>query len=214
MWIQLKAIKRILVNGKNETRYPGDWVNVGKQSARRWIADGAAWDPNADISANFPDESGILVIGNKVPTGVPIALDSIPVKTGLVPYMPWKHTLIWNPTCPIQSSLVNVGLGFLDVWDVAMPLWDYDVLAKNVGTKKDQEKTKAVVRDLRVPIYDTRLIFIRQGRITERLLETWMDEIIEGGDTRLAFLRAFYQVKPLMLALPVTWGDSRKQAIV
>lgn len=211
MWIQLKAIKRILTNGIEKTHYPGDWVNVGKQSARRWIADEAAWDPNADAAANFPEKAGVLIIGDRVPENAPAVLDSISVKTSLLPYIPWKHTLIWNPACPLQPSLVAMGLDFLDIWDVAVPLWDYEVLARDVGEKVERQQTQSIIRDLRVPLYDTRLMFIRQGKNTDKLLETWMDETVEGGNTLLAFLRAFYQIKPLMLALPVTWGDSEKR---
>lgn len=212
MWIQLKSSKAFPVQGIMTRFHPGDWVDVGKQTARHWIADGAAWDPNAKMGEDFPEESGMLIINSGNVLVSPPKACSLSTQTGLTPFMPWERTLIWNSACPLQPSTVAVGLGLLDVWDIAMPLWDYKVLAQNVGTEADQARTKRIVRDLRVPLYETRIIFIKKCKTTENLLETWLDEGEEGGDTRLAFLRAFYQVKPLMLALPVTWGHSREAA--
>lgn len=204
MWVQLKSIKRILTNGKLKAHYPGDWVDVGKQAARRWIADGDAWDPNAE-EVVLMEGTGILALSDALPV-LPSQMTDVAIKRGDTPYMPWERTLLWTPSCPLQTSLLPIGFGFLDVWDVAVPLYDYGVLAKDIGTKADQDKTRRVVRDLRVPVYDTALIFIKRGRATEKLLRTWIAETSEEGDTRLAFLRAFYRVKPLMLPLPMTWS--------
>jgi len=37
------------------------------------------------------------------------------------------------------------------------------------------------------------------------MLVAWQKEMADGGEPRLAFLRAVYRVKPLFLALPRTW---------
>lgn len=49
MWIQLTAIKHIEVLGKLTTYHPGDWVEVGKQLALKWIRSGDAASPKSPI---------------------------------------------------------------------------------------------------------------------------------------------------------------------
>ncbi len=53
-----------------------------------------------------------------------------------------------------------------------------------------------------MPVYDTRLMFIRRCHATRELVDEW---VAEDGHRGLAFLRALYRVKPLVLALPTTW---------
>jgi len=97
-----------------------------------------------------------------------------------------------------------VGFGLLDVWELAVPLCDYQTLAIHLGSDEEKERTKAVIRDLRVPLYDTRLMFVKHCQNTVDLFSRWQKEC-ESSDERLAFLRALYQVKPFILALPMTW---------
>jgi len=65
--------------------------------------------------------------------------------------------------------------------------------------------TEEVIHDLRVPVYDTRVRFIRRNRTTERLMGLWYEERQQGE--ALAFLRALGRVqpKPLICALPAEW---------
>ena len=91
----------------------------------------------------------------------------------------------------------------LEKWEVAAPLYDYKMLAITTGTEKEREKTKMVIRDLRAPMYDTRLMFVKRTKNGQELLKQWNLEV--GEERRLAFLRALYKVKPLVLALPATW---------
>lgn len=120
------------------------------------------------------------------------------------PSIPFERTLIVGPTLTPPWGLVDAGFRFLDRWECAAPLAN-GLLAEGIGGPSDQERTRAVVRDLRVLVYCTDLLFLRQCEATERLVETWRAECESGGDERLAFLRALYLVKPLMLALPKTW---------
>ena len=62
-----------------------------------------------------------------------------------------------------------------------------------------------MIRDLRVPMYDTRVIFAKLTPDTARLIKIWNE--IEG-DRRLAFLQALYKVKPFILALPANWAGA------
>lgn len=120
-----------------------------------------------------------------------------------VPSVPFERTLVVGPSLTPPWGLVDAGFRFLDRWECAAPLVN-GLLAEGIGGPSDQERTKAITRDLRVLVYATDLLFLRQCEASERLVETWQAES-DHGDERLAFLRALYLVKPLMLALPRSW---------
>jgi hypothetical protein len=131
--------------------------------------------------------------------------------------LPWENTLFVAPETCVPSDLLSVGFNLLDRWDVAAPLWRYGVLAKDQGTPADRKRTEAVIRDLRVLLYAHELLFVRDSPDGRRFIETWRAECGDGngtgGDERLAFLRALYQVKPLFCALPRSWlADLQKRA--
>jgi len=93
----------------------------------------------------------------------------------------------------------------LQRWQVAIPLWNYETLAAQVGTEEERERTKAVIRDLRVPLRDTRLVFMRRCAQTRELTNVWREELTNSTDERLAFLRALYRIKPVICDLPASW---------
>jgi hypothetical protein len=45
-----------------------------------------------------------------------------------------------------------------------------------------------------------------------RTFAVWSEEFGRDSDERLAFMRAYYKVKPLMLALPINWVNERAYA--
>ena len=52
MWVRLRVRKNIQVQGKMKSFAPGDWVEVGKQTALEWIAkDEAEGDPSRNLPA-------------------------------------------------------------------------------------------------------------------------------------------------------------------
>lgn len=117
------------------------------------------------------------------------------------PALPFDLTLMARGAVP--WDLVDVGFRALERWEVAAPLDGH--LAEEVGGGADQEGTRAVVRDLRVPLYSTDLMLWRRSPGTEALVDVWREEWRGASDPRLAFLRALYLTKPLVLALPRTW---------
>ncbi len=117
--------------------------------------------------------------------------------------LPWERTLFLDPAIGrVPWGLLARGFGFLTTWEAAAPVWSYETLAADVATGDERKATEALIGDLRVPLYETGLLFVRRCENSERLLNLWREE---GGDERLAFLRALYQVKPLFLALPRSW---------
>ena len=124
--------------------------------------------------------------------------------------LPEERTLFVADGTAIPYGLLEAGFAFLEKWEVAAPLWRYGVLAKDAGTPSDRARTEAVALDLRVLLYGHELLFVRRGSDGERFLETWRQEC-DGGDERLAFLRALHLVKPLFCALPVAWLAANAQ---
>lgn len=121
----------------------------------------------------------------------------------------YPRTLWWDPAVPLRLELVPVGFNFLHHWHVAAPLYDYNTLAFQHGTIEERLATTAAIGDLRVPLYETRALFLRRCDETNALLAAWALEREGGGDERLAFQRALWTVKPLILPLPITWIEGK-----
>jgi len=119
--------------------------------------------------------------------------------------IPWAQTVIVSAGATIPWELLDAGLHFVERWDAAAPLWRYGVLAADVGTQAERERTEAVCLDLRVPLFAAELLFVRDSEAGRALLRTWREECAPGWDERLAFLRALHVAKPMFCALPRTW---------
>lgn len=204
-WVQLLQTKHLSVHGTQKRFMPGDWVEVGKQIAMQWIADGSARIPNAL-------RAGLLVAGSGVGMwgGAVESYERLPEidYTELLPErmaLPYHLTCLWQPGVRLSAELLAAGFQLLQTWQIAVPLWNYDELAQDVGKEAGRERTKAVVHDLRIPVYDVRLMFVRRCPETEQLMEQWTVERQSGDHDQLTFLRALYLVKPLILPLPMTW---------
>lgn len=200
MWVQLQSVQHL----DGRTYHRGDWVEVGKQTALRWLESGEA---RAPIRPKVDLGSGVGVVLRQESSTARAVLAklglTLPVAVGDAGCQ-YDKTLLWEPSAILRPELLPVGFGLLDRWQVAVPLLSYETMAADLGSQAERERTAAVIRDLRVPVYDTRLLFVRRGGDVERLLTIWASERV-GGDERLAFLRALWTVKPIILALPATW---------
>lgn len=208
MYIQLKQPHQIETYGKPKLYQVGDWVDVGEQYAKRLFAEGIAHIPEQRIGQLLSSGCGLNITGPVPPTILPRLqeTDKLGITQATEPDLPYPQTCIWDPGVPLRPELLPVGFAQLDTWQVACPLWDYQELACHMADEAEKAKTEAVIGDLRVPLYDTRLMWVRRCGDTQRLIDTWK---AERGDDKLAFLRALYQVKPMILALPVTWAGKR-----
>ncbi len=208
VWVQLLTNKQVSENGKAVMKHAGDWAQVGKMDARRWVAEGSAISPDGGLSATVGGlgEIGILVNGNRGAGNKVLEKLSGKISTDYgMPECRWPKTIIWNPEAMLRLGMIAVGEELLNTWELAMPMCDYDVLAINRGSEEDRGRTAAIVRDLRVPVPDIRLIYMRDCDNVRRLIDIWYEEKEASTDDGLAFLRALYQVKPFWLALPITW---------
>lgn len=190
--VRLKTKERLTINGYTRTYQPGDEVTIGRAIAMRYIQLG---------KAELSNKGGN---GKKAvpPVGKPMAVAAN--SPGLFP-VPENTLLIWDGVIPIPRERLDAGMKLIEKWDLAVPLCDYDTLAMHIGTQEDRDYTQSVIHDLRVPVYETGLMFIQMNTTTQALLEMWQREERQGDEKRLAFLRALYRVKPLILALPHTW---------
>ena len=163
MWIKLLTVKKIETAGKHKTYYPGDWVDVGKQLALLWIAEGTAAVVDYNAIMNLQGVGVTLQTGGKI-SGLLASYKGIEVKT-VVPDdpLPYDRNVIVSKGILLRPGLLPVGVKLLDKWQLAVPFIGYSdrELALYIGTAKDREYTKERILDLRVPVYDTRLLFVK-----------------------------------------------------
>lgn len=186
-------------NGRLKQYHPGDWLQLGGHDARNYQAAGQVEILNRVVQAQLvPSDCGI-VLKNQTK----FSYDGVAVAYG-EPRLEFEKTLVWDNRLLFKKELIPVGFTLLDRWEIALPIPDYNILARDIGTEEDRQHTAEIIHDLRVPVYDTRLMFIRRNDDTKKLLDLWLTER-QGGDDRLAFLRALYISKPYILALPSIW---------
>lgn len=136
----------------------------------------------------------------------------VTVDTGLP--LAYDKTLFTVPGTRIPWDLLPAAWHFLQRWDAAVPLWRYGTNATDVGTPAERERTKRVIRDLRVLLHSVELLFVRDNEDGRALMDAYREELSPRGDSRLAFLRAFYRTKPRCCVLPVTWLAAVAQGYV
>jgi len=212
VWVRLLTSKTLPDDHNHMQRYlAGEWVAVKKQTARLWVASGQAEILRSDIRAKVVSlaSCGVVITGGDVGAGQELITsrfgDQLDVQTG-PPSLPYPQTLLWDVGTPLRTELMMVGFHRLTSgWQVAAPLWRYRKLASGIGTPEDQELTREVIHDLRVPVYESGLVYVRRCPQTQDLIDAWMAERERGKSDKLAFMRALYQTKPIICALPVTW---------
>lgn len=208
VFIQLLKKKQIDVNGHPTTFEAGDWAEVGVGYARRLVADNEATVPGDKFKLLLPARAGILCHeGQRKQAEVAAAVygKAIQTQEGAWLDLPYAKCLLWDMSAPFRLEFLPVGFNLLARWHLAIPLVSYDLLAAACGTETDRAATAAIIHDLRVPVYDPRLLFVRRCPETKEFLTTWAAERAAGGCPELALLRALYRCKPLLLALPPSW---------
>ncbi len=123
-----------------------------------------------------------------------------------------------SPGVSVSDDDIEAGFRWLEGgWDVLIPIKSYKRLANSFPhpdpTPKCWDLTEAAVLDLRQPVYDERVLFVKHGTSADDLLAARDEETCEDEDCPLPMLRAIWKVKPLLLALPESWvvedGDLR-----
>lgn len=210
MYVRLLMNQQVSQDGITVTRYPGDWVDVGRQTALEWVSQGRAEIPAIAPDQLIPPGSGIAVVGTS-PAWGGVFLKEIEHQVVPTYRVPYSNTLIWTPKlADVRQELLAVGFGLLETWDIAVPLFSYTHLAKDFKVKERELKmTEAAILDLRVPVYQPGLMFVRKGGPGEQVIETFAADIksMPDGNIYLAFMRSLWAHKPRINALPTVWSS-------
>jgi len=203
VWVKAITINYITnEHAEMETKHPGDWFQLPKGAARQRVATGQVEICNpATLNLVIPPESGIVCIGAQ-----PDIQTTLEIKSG-DPQLAFERTLIWDPQIFLNTKLLPAAFSLLDKFEVLVPITDYNRLAKEYGTAAEREKTAALIPDLRVPVYEPGMMFLRRAIATEQLIDLYLSDLQAGGDPHLSLLRALWEVKPYILALPTIWVE-------
>jgi hypothetical protein len=102
----------------------------------------------------------------------------------------------------LAPRFLEQGFNWLSRWEVIVPFRPYSELAEDLVKKNSKEKIVQLrVGDLRVPVFDPRLVFIKTNDATKKLWEIYKNEATHW-DNRIAFLIAVWEVKPFIKPLP------------
>lgn len=200
---------------------PEDAQKVREERDRRRAAAAAALVARAVDTGISLDGCGVVLTSESETAAARLCEMGLQVISGgASEVVPFERTLLWDPAAPLRLDLIPNGFHLITrfAWQIAAPIWSYEQLARDIGSAEDRARTEAVIRDLRVPVYDCRVLFLRRCAEVEQLLEAWREECqlpeadgreheASGRDDalRLACMRALYRVRPLICALPVTW---------
>lgn len=208
MYVKLLTNKQIETAGVPRMYHAGDWVDVGKQSAMRWIADGSATVADYNKLVTLQGV-GVVLLDTGANAGALLGsfkgLDITPYQDNNP--LPFQMTVLLGSGVKLRPGLLPAGIKLLENWQIAAPLVGYSDrdLAVYAGNDKQREFVKGKILDLRVPMYDTRLMFVKRCTDTRALFDHWKQYRQQVTDERLAFLCALWEVKPLICALPVSW---------
>lgn len=203
MYIKLLQYRRFQEAGGHWVlHYPGEILAVkNKGLCKELIKKGVAVDMGV-AAEDLPKGCG-LVMRQDGPIPSWVTALEMEMATG-EPRLPFAYTIIWNPRSVPNPEFLTLTIGTLRErgWDLAVPLYSYTKLTDKLGSAEERKATKALIHDLRVPYYNTDLMFIKRNDRTKELITRWAEERQGTTDEKLAFIRALYQVKPFILPLP------------
>jgi hypothetical protein len=204
MWVELTANKQVEHGGKKKVYHAGDRTSLSLFHALEWINEGCAKPLDSVVmTTSVPKDGGIIVTAEDGQAEAAKRLKYDVVK-GL-PALVWTRTMLWDTSAQLRIDLISPAFMWLSWWECVVPLWSYTELAASMGDEKEREYTKSIVRDLRVPVYDPRCMWLRKCPDCAELLRLFGEEKTKGKDDRLALLRAIYMVKPVICAAPASW---------
>ena len=219
VYVKAKSIIRETnEHGVPVSYHPGSWVAVHKSRARQLVASGQGEIPRQDRlkeTLQF-DDCGILVLSDALPalTFLGHVETLLKTKSGHTIELPWTCTMFWKSSVTtVTEHAVIAGFSrLLDFEDTGQPGWeilamlvDENKTAQDYGSDEEKAWTLSAIGDLRIPVYDTTLMWMRRTPNTESLVEKWRSEIEDGADEQHAFLRALYTVRAMTCTLPPNW---------
>lgn len=225
VWVVLCRPKQIRKGGVTKTYRQGESVEVGRQTALRWLLDGSAADQYGQIgptgaAAKFdPEEFGVRIRKSSGQANLAFLgklTEQVSVSYG-PPDLAAEFMFIWRPDLVIFERVISYGLLKMQLgaeessWEMAAPLLNLELLAKDVGTAEDKAKTLKVIGDLRFPVYDSRAVWARKCPAAYKVIEAWKADLAEGGGEYHSFIRALYTKRAMLCTLPANWTGYGKK---
>lgn len=109
--------------------------------------------------------------------------------------------MIYTPEKELDLDLVRYCFGWAEKWEVIAPLGEYTTLIDAIANEKEKKYLKTILWDLRVPVYDTRVIFLRNFPHIKEFWRIYTEETEKLKDSRIAFSVALWKIKPMVLTL-------------
>jgi len=218
--VYVRAVTIIMAaneHGTLTTYHPDDWVPVSKQRARELLETGQAELPEEEqIQRALTEDLGDCGIYLRDGTirDAQAALDGL--KVGVTEWsgalrLPYPRTLIWLKCQPLERKQIALGFARIEdtgryaAWEVAAMLRSNELLASQMGDQAEQRRTREVIGDLRIPVYESSAVWVRKTPDTEDFITAWEAERQGSECDELAFLRALYRHRVLLCSLPAGW---------
>jgi len=218
--VHIKAVTVIMAadeHGSLTTYHPGDWVPVSKQRAIELLETGQAELPEETqvqraLTEDLSD-CGIYLRDGTV-RDAQGALDGLQVDvtewSGSL-RLPYERTLIWHPRQPLQRKQIALGFARIEdtgryaSWEVAAMLRSNELLASQIGSQAERRRTREVIGDLRIPVYESSAVWVRKTPDTEEFVNAWEAECQGNECDELMFVRALFRQRVLLCSLPAGW---------
>jgi hypothetical protein len=209
-WVRARTnLSRHDMSGAYRTFHPGDWFECRNQELRDLLEKGHIDTTAAVIRAEFAfEDAAVLVLAGNAPLG--LEEYGIRVAHGDRLALPAERVLLWTGAT-LTAEAVALGLSRLEAtpdtlaWEMAAMLKGDRLLARDVGTQIERDKTLDLVGTLELPVYDTRAVWVRDTDATREVIQLWQDELDAGADPTHAFLRSIYTRRVLLCTLPANW---------
>lgn len=211
-WVKaLKTVIRHDLQGAYRTYHAGDWFQCHNQELLELLAQGRIQTNALQIKENFAGQSvGVRFLSaGKAPDA--LSAYGLEVQCGLEYSLPWERTALWDPAVNTTAESIAMGMlridgrGEFPAWEMAAQLENRQRLANDVGSPAERARTLEVLGDLRLPVYQVGLLWVRKTAATEEVLSLWRGEVDAGADPQHAFLRVVYTHRVLLCTLPDDW---------
>jgi hypothetical protein len=211
-WVKaLKTVIRHDLTGAYRTYQPGDWFQAHNQEMLDLLARGLVETNTLTLKQNFAGcDLGVVARGGTPTAGMFAGYGLGTIESDAFD-LPWERTALWDVRLPMTAEAIALGLIRVDgreeapAWEMAAMLAGHTQLARDIGSDEEQARTLAVLGDLRLPVYETGILWVRRTEATEEVIQLWRAEVEAGAEERHAFLRTIYTRRLLLNTLPADW---------
>lgn len=107
---------------------------------------------------------------------------------------------IINGRADVTPETLKQGFKWLGHWEIIAPFRSYRDLASDY-LQRPEDVEKAGIGDPRVPVFDTRLLFIKHGARSKQVMKRFETLKSEWPEV-IAFYIAVWEIKPYIKPLP------------